>query len=154
MKEPLLPADDVPPLAASSPPLSQTSPSESPTSPLDDTPSPPSSAESSAVRPRRRGARPRPRPISDYGQLVSRKHSIPEEAAQQRAAAERTRSDDGTGQNGVGEVDCSTDGDVDSRKLRPVSVIGGVDLLNSNVVEKDDRVPSVSISRGVLETEL
>lgn len=52
---------------------------------------------------------------------------------QQHATVERTRS-----------AGCA-DGDVDSRKLRPVSVIGGVDLLNSNVVEKDDRLPSVSI---------
>lgn len=152
VKGALLLAEDVLPLAASSPPLSPTSPSESPTSPPDATPSPPSSTESSALRPRRRGARPRPRPISDYGQLLSRKQSIPEEAAQQRAAAERTRSGDIAGDNGESEVNGCTNGDADSRKLRPVSVIGGVDLLTSNVAEKDDRLPSVS--RGVTETVL
>lgn len=141
VKEALLLTED----AASSPQLSPASPSESATSPLDATPSPPSSAESSAVRPRRRGTRPRPRPISDYGQLLCRKHSIPEEAAQLRAAAERTGSGDCADENSKSEVDGCTNGDMDSRKLRPVSVIGGVDLLTSNVKEKDDRLPPVSI---------
>lgn len=148
VKESLLPGEDVPPLAASSPPLSPTSRSESPTSPLDATLSPPSSAESSALRPRRRGARPRPRPISDYGQLLCRKHSVPEEAVQQRAAAERTRSGDCAGESGEGEADGCSNDDADSRKLRPVSVIGGVDLLTADAAEKDGRLPSVRSHRN------
>lgn len=64
---------------------------------------------------------------------------------QQRAAVERTHSGDSTCENGEGEVDGCTNGDADSRKLRPVSVIGGVDLLTSNIAEREDRLPSVSI---------
>lgn len=149
VKEELL-TEDVSETTASTPPVSPTCPSESPTSPLDVTP--PSSTETSAVKPRRRGGRPRPRPISDYGQLISRKHSIPEEVVQQHAK-ERTPNaclhkdciGDDSCENGESPEGSCVNGDIQNRRQRPVSVIGGVDLLTSNAEEKDDPLSSVSL---------
>ncbi|KAM9337202.1 uncharacterized protein spata13 [Symphorus nematophorus] len=148
--EALLQTEDISPTTSSTPPVSPTSLLESPTSPTSNTDAAPaSSTETSSVKPRRRSGRPRPRPISDYAQLISRKHSIPEEVAELRAE-ERTANaplhkdcsgDDVCG-NGESPESCSMNGDVQSRKFRPVSVIGGVDLFAPDAEEKDDRLPS------------
>lgn len=150
VKEALLQTEDVSPTTSSTPPISPTCLSESPTSPPDAAPA--SSPEASSVMPRRRSGRPRPRPVSDYGQLISRKHSIPEEVVEQHAKERTTNAflhQDCTGddscENEESPEGCSMNGDVQSRRQRPISVIGGVDLLSPNAEEKDDRLPSVSL---------
>ncbi|XP_055364470.1 spermatogenesis-associated protein 13 isoform X2 [Betta splendens] len=129
----------------STPPISPTCLSDSPTSPTDAA----TSKETCSVKPRRRSGRPRPRPISDYGQLISRKHSIPEEVAELRAE-ERTASTtllkdcSNTGAYGSEESPqmCSMNGDLQDRKQRPISVIGGVNLFSPDSEEKHDCLPS------------
>uniref|UniRef100_A0A1A7Y0E4 Spermatogenesis associated 13 n=1 Tax=Iconisemion striatum TaxID=60296 RepID=A0A1A7Y0E4_9TELE len=122
--------------ATSSPPISPTCLPESPTSPT----SPTDTAETSSVKPRRRSGRQRPRPISDYAQLVSRKHLIPEEVAEQHDEERtsvlcRDRSD-----NGNNPEMCGMNGD--APRHRPVSVIEAVDLFPADVELKEDRLPS------------
>ncbi|KAG8009454.1 Spermatogenesis-associated protein 13 [Nibea albiflora] len=122
------------------PPTSTSSPTDT---------SPASSTETLSIKARRRSGRPRPRPISDYGQLISRKHSIPEEVAELRAE-ERTAdallhkdcSADGSFGNGESPESCSMNGDAQGRRQRPVSVIGVVDLFSPDAEEKDDSLPS------------
>ncbi|KAG7273920.1 hypothetical protein CRUP_011056 [Coryphaenoides rupestris] len=112
--------------------------SESPTSLVGDT-SADSTTTPNPVHPRRRATRPRP--ISDYGQLVSRRYPIPEEGAElspsnwSREGPRRQYSADGCGYEGAGSPDCS------SPKQRPVSVIGMVEGLPSPD-EKEARLPS------------
>lgn len=48
-------------------------------------------------------------------------------------------------ENGESPEGSSVNGDVQSWRQRPVSVIGGVDLLSPNAEEKDDHLPSVSL---------
>lgn len=147
VKKALLQTDDVSLATSSTPPVSPTSLLESPTSPTDAAQA--ASTEISSVKPRRRSGRPRPRPTSDYGQLFSRKHCIPEE----QRAKQRTENDfllkdcngDGTSENGESLEGCSVNRDVQSFRERPLSVIGGVDLFSPNAEEKDDRLPSVSL---------
>ncbi|XP_029313744.1 spermatogenesis-associated protein 13 [Cottoperca gobio] len=134
------------PTASSTPPISPTCLSESPTSSTDA--STDSSTEISFVKPRRRSGRPRPRPISDYGQLISRKHSIPEEVAElrteERTAHTSLHEDCGGNEacsNGDSPENCSMNRDVQGTKQRPISVIGVVDLFSPDE-EKDDRLPS------------
>lgn len=141
----LLQAEDVSPTTSSTPPVSPTFLPDSPTSPTDAPQA--SSTEISAVKPRRRSGRPRPRPISDYGQLISRRPIIPEEVAELHAE-ERTASlhkdcsgDDACG-NGESPESCSMNGDVQARRQRPVSVIGVGDVFPPDAEEKDDRLPS------------
>lgn len=133
-----LQTEEISPTTSSTPPISPTCPSESPTSPTD---AAAASLETSSVKPRRRSGRPRPRPISDYGQLVSRKHSIPEEVAELHAE-ERTANaslhKDCSGKDADTES-CTMNGDVQGRRLRPVSVM---DLFSPDADEKDDRLPS------------
>ena len=92
---------------------------------------------------RRRPARPRPRPISDYGQLVSRRYPAPEECAElppsdwSREAPLRHHSTDGAGS-------CGSGGGAEGfhLKQRPVSVIGtGEGLCSPD--QRDARLPSV-----------
>ncbi|XP_057680386.1 spermatogenesis-associated protein 13 isoform X1 [Corythoichthys intestinalis] len=123
---------DSPETSGSTSPLSPVFLSESPTSP---------SPETTAVKSRRRSGRPRPRPISDYGQLLSRRHCIPEEAVVLNPD-ERTRSlnQDGIG-NGVCESgeECTVDGNVPGRlPQRPVSVMGVEDLFSPD----EEHLPS------------
>ncbi|XP_044031598.1 uncharacterized protein spata13 isoform X2 [Siniperca chuatsi] len=144
--EAFLSTEEVSPTISSTPPISPTCLSESPTSPTDGAPA---STEISFVKPRRRSGRSRPRPISDYGQLISRKHSIPEEVAvlhaEERTANTSLHNDcsgnDACG-NGESPESCSMNGDVQGRRLRPISVIGVVDLFSPAAEEKDDRLPS------------
>ncbi|KAM3593083.1 uncharacterized protein V6R79_005799 [Siganus canaliculatus] len=142
-QELLLPTEDVSPVATSTPPVSPTS-LDSSTSPTDST----TSTEAS-VKPRRRSRRPRPRPISDYGQLLSRKHSIPEEVAELCAEERKTDTSllqDGSGDDTFEDAEsgdsCNINGDVQSWKQRPVSVIGGANLFGPDAEEKEDRLPS------------
>ncbi|KAJ3611474.1 hypothetical protein NHX12_021489 [Muraenolepis orangiensis] len=130
-------------------PSSPTDPSEQPASPTSLTGD--SSTESTAattptpapVHPRRRPARPRP--ISDYGQLVSRRYPIPEEGAElspgdwARGAPLRQHSTDDCG--GGGYEGCGASPEGYSPKQRPVSVIGMVEGLSSPD-EKEARLPS------------
>ncbi|XP_036376566.1 spermatogenesis-associated protein 13 [Megalops cyprinoides] len=120
--------------------------------PTQDTPTPgtPTAAAadppvSPADPPRRRGGRTRPRPLSDYGQLASRKFSIPEEEVehQREELNGPAQTDRGAnGRPGSGQEDCnSSEGRLPSlqphhRKRRPSSVIGGVDLYPSSTVEE------------------
>ncbi|KAI4894137.1 hypothetical protein NFI96_011321, partial [Prochilodus magdalenae] len=130
-----------------SPPVTPTCASESPmatmpTSPVSDSDTPTSSV------PKRRAGKSRPRPISDYGQLVCRKFSIPEEEAEIRGDemdcisqkdcnGSATYIDRGSQENG------HVNGHVDNKKRRPMSVIGGVDLFASPDEKEDtDSLPS------------
>ncbi|XP_077365014.1 spermatogenesis-associated protein 13 isoform X4 [Festucalex cinctus] len=101
------------------------------------------STEATAVKSRRRSGRPRPRPISDYGQLLSRRHCIPEEAAELNPD-ERPQSLHqeyiGNGVRESGEV-CAGNGNVPVRRpQRPMSVVGVEDLYSPDA--DDDSLPS------------
>ncbi|KAM6971587.1 uncharacterized protein spata13 [Tautogolabrus adspersus] len=147
--ESFLQTEDTSP-ATSSTPISPTCLSESPTSPTSPTDASPDSTETSSVKPRRRNGRPRPRPISDYAQLVSRKHSIPEEVAElcsdDRTANTSLHKDCGGDNiygNGESLESCSmSNGDIQGSKQRPISVIGVVDAFSPDAEEKDGRLPS------------
>lgn len=153
----LFQAAEVSPIDGSTPPSSPTSPSESPTSPTDASTA---STETSSVKPRRRTGRPRPRPISDYGQLVSRKYPIPEEEAELNAedrTPNRTLRKDCSGkdrcENGESNENCSINGDINGNRQRPLSTIGVVDLFPPDAEEKEDSLPSVSFYRyGIHQT--
>ncbi|XP_063768655.1 spermatogenesis-associated protein 13 isoform X1 [Eleginops maclovinus] len=141
--EAFLPTQEVSPTSSSSP-LSPTCLSESPTSPTD------ASTETSSVKPRRRSGRTRPRPISDYGQLISRKHLIPEEVAglcvEDRTANASSHEACSGGACGNGEipVNCSMNRERMNRermKPRRVSVIGVGDVFPADAEEKD-RLPA------------
>uniref|UniRef100_A0A672J2W3 Uncharacterized LOC115394626 n=1 Tax=Salarias fasciatus TaxID=181472 RepID=A0A672J2W3_SALFA len=138
------------PTASSTPPVSPVSlSSESTASPTSPTDAAASAESSSSVKPRRRSGRPKPRPISAYGQLVSRKHSIPEEVGElhveeRTGSAPLHKDSSGSGTFGDGENSegCSIDEDVQSWRQRPVSVIGSADLFSPEAELKDDRLPS------------
>ncbi|KAM6908389.1 uncharacterized protein spata13 isoform 2-T2 [Lycodopsis pacificus] len=140
----LLQTEDVSPSTSSTPPISAPCLSESPTSPTD------ASTEIPSVQARRRSGRSRPRPISDYGQLASRKHSIPEEVAEVHAEGRTANPSlprdcsggDACG-NGESRENCGVNGDVQGTRQRPISVIGVVDLFSADTEEKDDRLPSL-----------
>ncbi|XP_071769828.1 uncharacterized protein spata13 [Centroberyx gerrardi] len=145
-REALLQADEESPTASSTNPPSPTCLSESPTSPSD---AATASTETSSVNPRRRPGRARPRPISDYGQLVSRKYSIPDEEAELHPEERTTNgtshkdySSKGRCENGDSPENCSMNGDIQSRRQRPISMIGVVDLFPPDAEEKEDRLPS------------
>ncbi|CAK6972835.1 uncharacterized protein LOC128382472 isoform X1 [Scomber scombrus] len=153
-QETLLQTEEVSPTTSSStPPISPTCLSDSPTSPTSPTDAAAASTETSSVKPRRRSGRPRPRPISDYAQLISRKHSIPEEVAE-RHAGQRTEnaslhkdssSNDECG-NGESPESCTMNGNIQGRRQRPISVMGVEDVYSADAEEKEDGLPS-SLSR-------
>lgn len=150
VKKAHLEGGDVSLAGSSTPAGSSTCPSEPP--------SPAGGAQTSAsetvpVKPRQRGGRQRPRPISDYGQLVSRTPSIPERATEQHAegrAADALLQKDCAGgfcenpQNPDGDGS-GTIGDVRNRRPRPLSVIGAVDVYPPSAEEKDEPLSSVSV---------
>ncbi|KAM9333538.1 uncharacterized protein spata13 [Pholidichthys leucotaenia] len=148
VREALLQTEDFFPTASSAPPISPTSLSESPISPT----SPAShtdaaSTEPSSIKPRRRNGHPRPRPLSDYGQLISRKHSIPEEVAdiktEERTAnalVHRDCSDNDARSNETSPE--SMNGDLRGRRQRPISVIGSADLFPSSAELKEQHFTS------------
>ncbi|KAK2859466.1 hypothetical protein Q5P01_004086 [Channa striata] len=150
VREALFQTEEVSPATSScTSPVSPTCLSVSPSSPASPTDAPVTSTETSSVKPRRRTGRPRPRPISDYGHLISRKHSIPEEVSELHAE-ERTGStplhNGHSNNNTYGSEEspptCSMNGDVQGRRQRPISVIGGVDLFPPDSEEKEDSLPS------------
>lgn len=144
MKTALLEAEDVSPATSSSPTGSSTCVSEPPP-PADGAQT--ASSEAVVVKPRQRGGRQRPRPISDYGQLISRSHSIPEKAAEQHAndrTADARLQKDCSG--GFGESHDSPNGDLHNLRHRPLSAMGGVDVYPPNAEDKDEPLPSVSLS--------
>lgn len=139
VKEELLQTEEVSPTASSTPPISPICLSESPTSPTDA-----ATAEPTVIKPRRRSGRPRPRPISDYGQLISRKHSIPEEVSE-LLTDERTPSTalpkDYSGRDECGSGESSINDDAQAPRQRPISMIGVLDLFPHDA-EKEDHLPS------------
>ncbi|XP_035272123.1 uncharacterized protein spata13 isoform X2 [Anguilla anguilla] len=114
--------------------------------------------------PSRRVGRTRPRPLSDYGQLVGRKISIPEEDAEYPNEEARRglpaeynsngisfskenhngkcgHSSSHENCNGNSELRWSTSQENQHRKQRPISVIGGVDLYSSPSSEEKEDLP-------------
>ncbi|KAM6900549.1 spermatogenesis-associated protein 13 [Xenentodon cancila] len=135
----LLQTEEYSPATSSTPSVSPACLLESPVSPTS-----PTDTETPSVKPRRRSGRPRPRPISDYAQLVSRKHSIPEEAAEllleERTADALLHKDCSDHGNGNSPESSSMKGDV--QKQRPISVAGAVvDLFPADADLKEDRLP-------------
>ncbi|CAL8312333.1 unnamed protein product [Merluccius merluccius] len=128
--------------------------SESPTSlaslvgntSAESTPTTPTTPTTTPVHPRRRAARPRPRPISDYGQLVSRRYPIPVEGAELSPsdwARDGPRRHHSANDDGGGGYEYEGAGGPEgfSLKQRPVSVIGMVEVLSSPD-NKEARLPS------------
>ncbi|MEQ2235611.1 hypothetical protein ILYODFUR_004048 [Ilyodon furcidens] len=141
---PLLQTEEVSTAASSPPPDPSTCLSNTPASPTSPTDGAAASTETTLVKPRRRSGRPRPRPISDYAQLVSRKHCIPEEVAEpnyeERTSDTRLHVKCSSDGNGSSPENCNSNGDV--QRHRPVSVIGDVDLFPADTELKEDRLPS------------
>ncbi|XP_047424160.1 spermatogenesis-associated protein 13 isoform X2 [Mugil cephalus] len=144
-QEALLQREGASSATSSTPPISPTCLSESPVSPTSPTDAATASAEALPVKPRRRSGRPRPRPISDYGQLLSRKQPIPEEGAElqpEERTADKDGSDNDIFGNGASPESCDMNGDIRGRGQRPVSVIGSEDLFPPDAELKDGRLPS------------
>lgn len=145
MTKALLEAEDVSSTASSTPAGSPTCISEPP-SPAGEAQTPP--AETAAVKPRQRAGRQRPRPISDYGQLISRTRSIPEEVGEHHTKGRTAEA--------LLQKDCNNGGacenqeypvnnrDAQSRRHRPLSAIGGVEAYPANPEDKDEHLSSVS----------
>lgn len=153
-REALFQTEELSPSTSSTPPISPSSASESPISPTSPTDEATPTTETSSVKSRQKRGRPRPRPISDYGQLLSRKHSIPEEVGEllsEERSANPLQRKDGTGNdaymNGESPESCSMNGDIQARRQRPISVIGPVDLFPPDAELKEDNLPSVSFYR-------
>nr|XP_020455682.1 uncharacterized protein LOC109960135 isoform X2 [Monopterus albus] len=120
--------------------------SVSPTSPTD---AARAFTETSSAKRRRRNGHSRPRPISDYGQLISGKHFIPEEVAElpseestESVALHTDCSDINACGHGGSPENCGMNGDIQGRRQRPISVIGVVDVLSADAEEKDQCFPS------------
>ncbi|XP_072234118.1 uncharacterized protein spata13 isoform X1 [Leuresthes tenuis] len=136
-QEALLLAEEASPANSSTPPISPSCLSESPSSPTDA-----ASAETPSVRPRRRSGRQKPRPISDYAQLVSRKHCIPEEVAElhnEERTADTLQHRGCIGNKNGDNEKCGMNRDV--QRQRRISVIGAVDMFPADA-ELKDRLPS------------
>ncbi|XP_053530853.1 uncharacterized protein spata13 isoform X2 [Ictalurus punctatus] len=125
-----------------SPPVTPTSAAEWP---LVTTPSSPASScdtPDSSV-PRRRAARNKPRPISDYGQLMCRKYAVPmEEVELQDDAQEGCNANESHAADFHIQENSCLNGHTESRRRRPTSVIGGVDLFASPDEKEDAGLPS------------
>uniref|UniRef100_A0A8C1HBG3 Spermatogenesis associated 13 n=2 Tax=Cyprinus carpio TaxID=7962 RepID=A0A8C1HBG3_CYPCA len=128
-----LESDEISAAAASPVPntCSSQSPLVTPTTPI----SPPfASDSSSSVVSRKSVGRSRPRPVSDYGQLASSKYCIPEEDRESETM-DYTSQKDYNSNGSYTESNRPKNGHVctqtESRKRRPISVIGGVDLYSS-----------------------
>ncbi|XP_026860267.2 spermatogenesis-associated protein 13 isoform X2 [Electrophorus electricus] len=133
--------------AYTSPPVTPTCSTES--SLVGTATSPGSSSDTpTSVGPRRREGRSRPRPVSDYGQMISRKYFIPEKEVERQGkevdyiCQEDSSNSDGHSERG-GQENGDMNGHLDSAKRRPISVIGGVDLFPSPEEKEDtDPLPS------------
>ncbi|TSK98458.1 Spermatogenesis-associated protein 13 [Bagarius yarrelli] len=121
-----------------SPPVTPTCASASPTSPASSCDTPVSSV------PRRRANKKKPRPLSDYGQLICRKYTIPKEDVelQSDALEERDSNNMHTELQSLEKENGCVNGHVDSRRKRPISLIGGVDLFKSPGEKEDADLPS------------
>uniref|UniRef100_A0A8C1WC86 Spermatogenesis associated 13 n=1 Tax=Cyprinus carpio TaxID=7962 RepID=A0A8C1WC86_CYPCA len=122
---------------------SSQSPLVTPTTPI----SPPfASDSSSSVVSRKSAGRSRPRPVSDYGQLASSKYCIPEEDRESETM-DYTSQKDYNSNGSYTESNRPKNGHVctqtESRKRRPISVIGGVDLYSSPTAEQKDDTESL-----------
>lgn len=115
-------------------------------SPLVTTPTSPASSCDTPVSsvPRRRANRNRPRPISDYGQLICRKYAAPKEEVELQGDAQEEHNADDTHDEPHSQENSCGNGHMDSRRRRPISVIGGVDLFASPDEKEDADLPSVS----------
>uniref|UniRef100_A0A674DSZ2 Spermatosis associated 13 n=1 Tax=Salmo trutta TaxID=8032 RepID=A0A674DSZ2_SALTR len=148
----LLGGEEAPSPSATGTHLTPTCSLDSPTSPmLTTSPTATGATETStSVTPRRRAGRSRPRPISDYAQLVARKYAIPEEEAELHPEERTTNGTpcqdfkcNGGSQDSDSPENCNMNGDLQCRRRRPMSVIGGVDLYSSpGAEEREDRLPS------------
>ncbi|KAL1248643.1 hypothetical protein QQF64_021961, partial [Cirrhinus molitorella] len=141
----LLKSDVIASAAAS--PVTNTCSSESPLSTPTTPISPPFASDPPAfVVPRKRAGRCRPRPVSDYGQLASSKYCIPEEDRESETMDYTSQKDYNTNGSCM-ESNRPENGHVctqsESRKRRPVSVIGGVDLFSSPTAEQKDDTESL-----------
>uniref|UniRef100_A0A9J8CIR6 Spermatogenesis associated 13 n=1 Tax=Cyprinus carpio carpio TaxID=630221 RepID=A0A9J8CIR6_CYPCA len=132
---------------AASSPVTNTCSSESPlvtpTTPI----SPPFASDSPvSVVARKRAGRSRPRPVSDYDQLASSKYCIPEEDREYETMNYTSQKDYNTNSRYT-ESNRPENGHVctqtESRKRRPISVIGGVDLFSSPTAEQKDDTESL-----------
>lgn len=145
-QESILLTEKVPPAGSSPPPDPPACLSNSPVLPTPPTDGAAASTETASVKPRQRSGRTRPRPISDYAQLVSRKHCIPEEVAEtnyeERTSDAQQQENCSSNGNGNNPDNCSLNGEV--QRHRPVSVIGAVDLYATDTELKEDHLPSVS----------
>ncbi|XP_038829298.1 spermatogenesis-associated protein 13 isoform X3 [Salvelinus namaycush] len=138
-REALLGGEETPPPSATSTPsLTPTCPPESPTSPTKIG----STETSTSFIPRQRAGRSRPRPISDYAQLVARKYAIPEEETELHPKERTTNGtpcqdckSNGGSQDSDSTENYNMNGDLQCRRRRPMSVIGGAE-------EREDRLPS------------
>ncbi|XP_014822586.1 PREDICTED: spermatogenesis-associated protein 13-like isoform X1 [Poecilia mexicana] len=143
-QESILQTEKVPPAGSSPPPDPTACLSSTPVSPIPPTDGAAASTETASVKPRQRSGRPRPRPISDYAQLVSRKHCIPEEVAEtnyeERTSDAQLQENCSSSGNVSHPDNCSLNGEV--QRHRPVSVIGAVDLFAADTELKEDRLPS------------
>lgn len=136
------------PAASSTALVSPTHLSESPVSPTSSEDAASPSAETPSVKPRRRTVRPRPRPLSDYVQLVSRKHPIPEEAAELN---HEERTADTLSQKGCSDFENESSPKSYSMSggaqiQRRMSVAGAVDLFPADAQLKEEHLPPVSIT--------
>lgn len=147
-REALLGGEEAPSPSATGTPLTPTCSLDSPTSPmLTTSPTATGATETStSVTPRRRAGRSRPRPISDYAQLVARKYAIPEEEAELHPEERTTNGSpcqdfkcNGGSQDSDSPENYNMNGDLQCRRRRPMSVIGGAE-------EREDRLPSVRTS--------
>ncbi|XP_027860897.1 uncharacterized protein spata13 isoform X1 [Xiphophorus couchianus] len=143
-QESILLTEKVPPAGSSPPPDPPACLSNSPVLPTPPTDGAAASTETTSVKPRQRSGRPRPRPISDYAQLVSRKHCIPEEVTEtnyeERTSDAQQQENCSSNGNGSNPDNCSLNGEV--QRHRPVSVIGAVDLYATDTELKEDHLPS------------
>ncbi|KAM4544347.1 spermatogenesis-associated protein 13 isoform 2-T2 [Fundulus diaphanus] len=143
-QEALLQTEEASAAASSAPPDPPVCLSNAPASPPSPTDGATAATETGTVKPRQRSGRPRPRPISDYAQLVSRKHCIPEEVPgpdyEERTSDTRLPDNCSSNGNGSTSENCGINGDL--HRLRPVSVIGAVDPFPADTELKEDRLPS------------
>ncbi|XP_024135922.1 uncharacterized protein spata13 isoform X2 [Oryzias melastigma] len=135
--------EEVSPAASGTAPVSPTSLSESPVSPTSSEDAASPSAETPSVKPRRRSVRPRPRPLSDYAQLVSRKHPIPEETAElnheERTAETLSQKGSSDFENESSPKSFRMSGGAQIQ--RRMSVAGAVDLFPADAQLKEERLP-------------
>lgn len=116
-------------------------------SPAETTPTSPASSCDTPILsvPRRRANRNRPRPISDYGQLICRKYAAPKEEVELQCDAQEECNTNDTHADLHIHENSGVNGHVDSRRRRPISVIGGVNLFTSPEEKENAELPSVSL---------